>query len=426
MQRMGLYYPYIHFRSEQWLKLAALYWPQLARVVPHGYRVRDSRTAAILADELDFVVSVPPDQSAIAVAGTFIEAIELHAPAEQEFEVFTADLALPPDNIHVADHAANQWWLPAEHAESYRLPPRLPRRLAGVYRDEVAPPLREALIGAGLAVETTRDIHVGTAARETGHWLAMDPRLAWAYKCALTEHLARANELEPLTDGIASYAVTLPWTAERVLELLEEGNGRPDRVRGEGQREDSANVEGAAARIAMLAMQLVVPTDLQAVPAERIVAVRKHSGAEFDAFRDAVIAAAGELAGLSLESADPAIVAAYLDQVVARRFEQPLADLRSAMRGLGVETALSAAGMKFELPVAVATVGGSLFGQPAVAAAGGVAFALVGLGRSLKQGRQTRLGASPESYLLRVEKGLRPGSLLSRVRNPRRHDDRTT
>ncbi|MDW6060503.1 DUF6236 family protein [Streptomyces sp. FXJ1.4098] len=423
---MGLYYPYIHFRSEQWLKLAALYWPQMARVVPHGYRVRDSRTAAILADELDFVVSVPPDQSAVAVAGTFIEAIELHAPAEQEFEVLTADLALPPDNIHVADHAANQWWLPAEYAESYRLPPRLPRRLAGVYRDEVAPPLREALIGAGLAVETTRDIHVGTAARETGHWLAMDPRLAWAYKCALTEHLARANELEPLTDGIASYAVTLPWTAERVLKLLEEGDGRPDRVRGEGQREDSANVEGAAARIAMLAMQLVVPTDLQAVPAERIVAVRKRSGAEFDAFRDAVTAAAGELAGLSLESADPAIVAAYLDQVVARRFEQPLADLRSAMRGLGVETALSAAGMKFELPAAVATVGGSLLGQPAVAAAGGVAFALVGLGRSWKQGRQARLGASPESYLLRVEKGLKPGSLLSRVRNPRRHDDRTT
>jgi len=60
------------------------------------------------------------------------------------------------------------------------------------------------------------------------------------------------------------------------------------------------------------------------MPAERIAAVRKGCGAEFDAFRDAVAAAAAELAGLSLESADPAIMAAYLDQVVARRFEQPL------------------------------------------------------------------------------------------------------
>ncbi len=25
---MGLYYPYVHFRDERWLKLAALYWPK--------------------------------------------------------------------------------------------------------------------------------------------------------------------------------------------------------------------------------------------------------------------------------------------------------------------------------------------------------------------------------------------------------------
>ncbi|MFF4398613.1 hypothetical protein [Streptomyces sp. NPDC001480] len=104
---MGLYYPYIHFRGEQWLKLAALYWPRIARVVPDGYTVRDSRTTAILTQ-------------------------------------------------------------------------------------------------AGLALETTREIHVGTTARETGQWLAMDPSLAWAYKCALSEHLARVNELEPLTDGLAA------------------------------------------------------------------------------------------------------------------------------------------------------------------------------------------------------------------------------
>ncbi|MGW0631023.1 hypothetical protein, partial [Streptomyces sp. NPDC002758] len=51
---------------------------------------------------------------------------------------------------------------------------------------------------------------------------------------------------------------------------------------------------------------------------------------------------------------------------------------------------------------------------------------VVGLGRSWKQGQQIQLGASPESYLLRVEKGLKPRALLAKVRNPRRHDDRTT
>ncbi|WP_405868161.1 DUF6236 family protein [Streptomyces sp. NBC_01515] len=163
------------------------------------------------------------------------------------------------------------------------------------------------------------------------------------------------------------------------------------------------------------------------MPAERIAAVRIGCGAEFDAFRAGITAAAGELAGLTLESADPEVVAAYLDQVVARDFERPLADLRSAMHGLGVETVLSAAGMKFALPAAVATLSGSLaVGQPVVAAAGGPAFALAGLGRSWKQGHETLLADSPGSYLLRVDKELKPRSLLVRVQDLRRHDDRTT
>ncbi|MFF4398614.1 DUF6236 family protein [Streptomyces sp. NPDC001480] len=103
--------------------------------------------------------------------------------------------------------------------------------------------------------------------------------------------------------------------------------------------------------------------------------------------------AAAELAELPLESADPAVVAAYLDQIVARRFEQPLGDLRSAMRGLNVETALSAASMKFELPAATAALGGTVAGQSAVATAGGLAFALAGLGRSWKQGSAARRSA---------------------------------
>jgi hypothetical protein len=44
VQRIGLYYPYVHFRDEQWLKAAALYWPGLARVVPTGFPVADTES----------------------------------------------------------------------------------------------------------------------------------------------------------------------------------------------------------------------------------------------------------------------------------------------------------------------------------------------------------------------------------------------
>ena len=37
MQTIGLYYPFIRFRSENWLKVALLYWPKIARILPNDY-----------------------------------------------------------------------------------------------------------------------------------------------------------------------------------------------------------------------------------------------------------------------------------------------------------------------------------------------------------------------------------------------------
>lgn len=57
MQQPALYFPYVHIRDDEWLKAAALYWPSVRRLVPHGYAKRDSATArafanvAVLRDE---------------------------------------------------------------------------------------------------------------------------------------------------------------------------------------------------------------------------------------------------------------------------------------------------------------------------------------------------------------------------------------
>jgi hypothetical protein len=79
LPKIGLYYPYIHIRDEQWLKLAALYWPRLARVLPHDFPVPDSETVRTLVDELDFIMPVEPGPTAAAVAPRFLEVIDRHA-----------------------------------------------------------------------------------------------------------------------------------------------------------------------------------------------------------------------------------------------------------------------------------------------------------------------------------------------------------
>lgn len=49
MKRVGLYYPYIHIRDEEWIKTAALYWPRLARIVSDDYPLDQCRLVKVWA-----------------------------------------------------------------------------------------------------------------------------------------------------------------------------------------------------------------------------------------------------------------------------------------------------------------------------------------------------------------------------------------
>jgi hypothetical protein len=46
----ALYFSYIHFKND-WLKLAALYWGTVARIVPHTDAVRDGDSDTVRAFE---------------------------------------------------------------------------------------------------------------------------------------------------------------------------------------------------------------------------------------------------------------------------------------------------------------------------------------------------------------------------------------
>jgi len=71
MANIGLYYPYIQFKDETWLKLTALYWDRMARIVPSGFPLADSDGVRLLADT-GFVIERPPrDDEMDAVAAEF-------------------------------------------------------------------------------------------------------------------------------------------------------------------------------------------------------------------------------------------------------------------------------------------------------------------------------------------------------------------
>jgi hypothetical protein len=80
----ALYYPYIHFRDEAWVKQAALYWDNVARIVPGGYgeRLHDGDVVKALRDEAGVVVDREPEDHVVeTVSEELCRFVDAHADA---------------------------------------------------------------------------------------------------------------------------------------------------------------------------------------------------------------------------------------------------------------------------------------------------------------------------------------------------------
>lgn len=403
--RIGLYYPYLHVRSDEWLKIAALYWPSLAYIDVPGHPVQHNDATQALVDELDFLVAVSPEPAMPDVGRLVQHVLDEHG--EQIRGRYRAQSGIwPPQTAggfgpiyarqFLGDGTPTEVTWPIHQVSAYPWY----GQLVGLHASRVEPNLRQDLLHSGLAVDP-RD--------EYGDWLIVHADFAWAYMSALAEALATRNHLSPVTDRDDAHKAAGEWDADRFAAV----------VLGEAPRPVSPADDWAHA-VGLLAIRLVVPALLHKVPIAKIIQIRQRHGIEFDAFHDlARSTAAGLAAELAAAPADPAVVRAYLDNEVKRQFANPLAALTKALRGLGLDTAFKATSLKLELPAAVLTAtGGIAAGQPILAGAGAAAFGILGLARSARQNRAELLAGSPVSYLWFAEHGLSAGWLASRLLRP--------
>ncbi|MFJ9931756.1 DUF6236 family protein [Streptomyces virginiae] len=371
--RTGLYYPYVHLRDESWAKAAALYWRNLARVVPDGFPVRDRAVVRELNQGSGFLVDTDPRQAAEAVAPKFVAAVRDNAEALR-------------DRFAVRGRAL------AEAAP--RLAPTT-RSLTGLYPQEVPGELQHAWEESGLAT-------LDWSRNHRGAWVAVDPALAWAYKCAITHELARRTAFTPVTDQVDAHSATGDWTSARIADVL------LDRAA------PAVGHETAEARVAMMAVRCVLPADLGHVPVEKIIRLRTQYADEFVAFAAAVDAAAADVMEVAREVTDRAAFELHLQAAFDLHVAQPLEALRKAIHGLKMETVSTAFTIKPEATVSGAGLG-MLFGGTATAVGAGIAFTALATRQAAARERDSLVASSPAGYLLRVEKELKPATVLRRA-----------
>lgn len=239
----ALYFPYIHFQDENWLKYTLLYWDGVKRIVPSTYKPQDSESVKALAAE-GLVESVDPHQYTASAAKEFIptlkELMRKRPHPSRGVEV----------GRQIEGNAGN----------------------ASVHIQKMDQQVARMLEQSGLA-------------KQSGDWYAMDSGLAGYYMLCLAAHISEKQKAPMLSDSVA----------------METGGTYFQHSRLAGSIASQGRDVGFT--LARMVLPVPRPENLAAVPMKEILKFHRKYEAERMQFRAAIEKVTKDAAGLNDKSA---------------------------------------------------------------------------------------------------------------------------
>jgi hypothetical protein len=386
VQLPGLYFPYVHVRDDEWLKVAALYWPSVRRLVPSGYSKHDSPTARIFVNA-ELLLDEDPGPLLDSVGWDLMGVLsENVGRLRRDYSIKRA----------IATWSGESW---AESAVGATTP-----ALGWIHATKFPPGVVSFLSDSGLAQQG----RIATPSGDPGQpedWIGLHPALAGAYMTALAGRLSTGGAFQPLTDQ-ADLRVATPSSDVRAALSLLLGGKRPE------ANQTSAGVE----TYILLALQQARPKNLENIPAEKIVEARHDLEGELDTFRQYVESMRTELSELAAIPDERRRLESFTDHV-QQTVERPLRELEKGLRLHKLEPTRSLLLTSSFAPPAVLGAALSAGGAPpAAATAAGAVAAIGGAWWQVSSIRAQAKANSPVGYVLDVRDHLTPKTLTSKAR----------
>lgn len=375
---VGLCYPFIHFKDEGWLKLTALYWDGVMRIVPSGARLHDSDEVRRLVDA-EIVRNESPTRWANSIAAAFRELVATHG------DTLYAQLGV---------EGRAEW--PEDPYTRLYAPTGTDPKLAYVFEEKIDTGLLSDLFACKLVTTRTGD----------PRWIGMHPRLANLYMMSLAEAMARDVGAHPLTDDAFDHIAVSGLTMERLAAALLQAPAL-------AHVHDDREVEE---HMASLALRYVVPAAPADLSAAQIVAFRTDYAEERGLFQAEIAKLTAGLAYLE-NVTDLDEVKRHLQSEYDKTLRPRLRRLQDGLRRARIDTVESAIGTSFALPAGAATLlatTGVALAAP-LAAAAGIAFGAWTIWRKYRKAREQVLKPSPEAYLYQASQFFTPKDLTSRI-----------
>ena len=380
----ALYYPYVDFQSEAWVKLALINWSRIERIKPPAYPRKDRATTQQLV-EMGWLQDIRPSNYQLwEISDKFAEFIEVSGRRLQTRYAVDQREAWPKTHFGTPPHGADERlaYVCAAH---------------GADVDKMLVHLMHTFERQRLAV-----IHADDAGFL---WLGLHPRLAYVYMCALTEIIADDRQLVPVTDDEKAYRAAGRSTLHRLEEAL---IGGPTAT----PKPSSEEVESQYIEIAL--RSVLTPVDIDALSIERLIDFRGTHGSELQAFHDHVFDLRKEVLKIC-QIADAEEIRLRLRDLYTMRTEPELNDLQNKLRKFGIRSVPGFFQIRINKESAAQTIGGFaalagghfLLGPAApVAVPFAISVAVIPYLRRRQQEKTHLEHESPASLLLAVKREL--------------------
>jgi hypothetical protein len=376
---IGLYYPFIHFRDENWLKLALIYWSKVARIVPESYKTHDSGEVCRVQDELDAVINCSPKPAFDAVAH-FIKFIERNATRLRKRY----------------DIRRSSSWKIDKYTRAHA-PPGTDPRFAFIYGEKMAEELANVLLHEGLAVQGE-----GIGPTIDWRWVGVHPAIAAVYMTSIAEAIAGQSGYRLLADDLASHLVVGEQSVDRLAELLLR-DGSPAKPK---------NLIGNEA-VALFALRTVLPKDISTIPMKQIIQLRKKYPAELADFQAWVHTTTKALTEITGGVSSPSAMKEHLTVLEEQQIKPRLAALKRLLNSLAIETVTGAMSVKSPWNI-TGTTAALYLSQPWLAAGGVAISAIPNIGKQRREAQRT-ISGNHAAYLLHVQEHLTPRKLTDRI-----------
>lgn len=386
--QLGLYFPHFHFPGDDWVKVAALYWDKMYRIVPNGYETkRDTPIVKDLSSEgIRFIQNINPEYfypDLETIKWSFLRLIEHHTDAlVKHYGIDKRENW--PDNPYTSVYA-----------------PGANRKLAYICTSKIEDDLRRVMLSRGL----------GTMRSDTGNdyqWIGMHPRLANVYMAALAESLAKHQQSHPVSNDIVNYFAVSGFTFDRLAQVLLENAAFASRELAENE---------IAAELAFISFRAVIPRDIDTVPLDKILALRENYASEFGRFQEFVNAVINELPKVRTVQGQE-FVCDHLEAEYRKTILPGLNKLEDSINSLGLEAIPSIINMELKVPellTGVGLVAGAAVLNPILGATAAVALGLIKILGDKRKAVKEEISKSDVAFLLRVREEISPGDALDRL-----------